>query len=336
MKAYELESIGNLCYIDKDLPSLKNDWCLVKVVSTGICSSDIPRIYVKGTYSFPTIPGHEFSGTVVDVYDDCNKSLIGCNVGVFPLIPCHDCEYCKQGNYEICEHYDYIGSRRDGSFAEYVAVPIWNLIKLPKNISSKEAALLEPVSVALHAVKKGNIAKVHDVAIVGTGMIGFVAAQWAHAFGAKSVTIIGRNTNKKTIANNFDFLNFEIENKVNKLFDVVIEAVGTPESINKSIMIAKPNGKIVFMGNPSGEIMFSQNVYWRILRKQLTIEGTWNSSYEFDSFSDWTESCEAIGKKIINVSPLITHVFEKEELVKGLLIMKNHSENFCKIIVNMC
>lgn len=336
MKVYELESIGNLCYKEREIPKLKKGWCLVKVVTTGICSSDIPRIFVKGTYSFPTIPGHEFSGIVVDVFDEFNKNLIGNRVGVFPLIPCHDCEYCKKGNYETCEHYDYIGSRRDGSFAEYVSVPIWNLIKLPDLISLKEAALLEPVSVALHAVKKGNIKKGHDVAIVGTGMIGFVAAQWAHAFGAKSVTIFGRNTNKAKIAKKFNFLNFEIGNKTNKLFDVVIEAVGTPESINQSILITKPNGKIVSMGNPSGDILFPQDVYWRILRKQLTIEGSWNSSYEFDSFSDWTDSCDAIRKKIINIIPLITHEFKKDELSKGLLIMKNHSEEFCKIIVNMC
>ena len=128
MKAYVLHGISDLKYEEVGMPELKSGWAIIKVKSCGICSSDIPRIYKNGTYHFPTIPGHEFSGIVTDVGNRENKKLIGRSVGVFPLIPCFSCVHCSNKDYEICSDYDYLGSRRDGGLAEYVAVPVWNLI----------------------------------------------------------------------------------------------------------------------------------------------------------------------------------------------------------------
>ena len=116
MKAYNLHGINDLRYENVDNPELNKEWALVKVKASGICSSDIPRIFTKGTYHFPTIPGHEFSG-IVEQVNSSRKELIGKRVSVFPLIPCKKCTQCKLGHYEMCESYDYIGSRRDGGFA---------------------------------------------------------------------------------------------------------------------------------------------------------------------------------------------------------------------------
>ena len=99
MKAYVLEGIDNLQYEEVPIPKCNSGWAIVQVKASGICSSDIPRIFVKGTYHFPTIPGHEFSGIVVDVGDRKDEYLIGKRVGVFPLIPCRACEQCKQQKY---------------------------------------------------------------------------------------------------------------------------------------------------------------------------------------------------------------------------------------------
>ena len=153
MKAYVLHHIDGLKYEDCPMPDCPQGWAIVKVMAAGICSSDIPRIYTKGTYHFPTIPGHEFSGIVESVASTVDEHFIGKHVGVFPLIPCRECEQCKKKNYGMCSHYDYIGSRRNGAFAEYVAAPIWNLIPIADNIPFSLAAMLEPLSVALHAIK---------------------------------------------------------------------------------------------------------------------------------------------------------------------------------------
>ena len=92
---------------------------MIEVQAAGICGSDIPRIFTTGTYHFPTIPGHEFSGKVVEVFDESGVSWLGKRVGIFPLIPCKECAPCQKEAYEMCTNYNYLGSRCDGGFAEY-------------------------------------------------------------------------------------------------------------------------------------------------------------------------------------------------------------------------
>ena len=100
MKAYVLHGIGDLRYEDWPMPELCPGWALVKVQAAGICSSDIPRIFEKGTYHFPAIPGHEFCGRVEAVHDDSYIGWIGRREGEFPLIPCKKSPKCQRGEYE--------------------------------------------------------------------------------------------------------------------------------------------------------------------------------------------------------------------------------------------
>lgn len=334
MKGYSLHAVNDLEYEDLDYPECPSGWSIVKVEYSGICSSDIPRICTKGTYHFPTIPGHEFSGIVDKVVDKENDGLVGKKVGIFPLIPCRKCDQCKKGHYEMCANYDYVGSRRDGGFAEYVAVPVWNLVELPETVSLKEAAMMEPLSVALHAMKQLNIKPGDSVGVVGTGMIAFAAGQWAKKLGASKVTVLGRTEDKRKIADGIPGINYELISECNKEFDDVLEAVGNNSAIDKAINSVKAGGNLVLMGNPAGDISLSQNTYWRILRKQLHISGTWNSSYESGEACDWTEVRDALANKEIEASSLITHLFEKEELKEGIDLMKNHKEPYCKVMVS--
>ena len=132
MKALNLHAVGDLRYEEVPDPVREKGEVLMKVRACGICGSDIPRIFKKGTYHFPTIPGHEFAGEIVDAD---NKELIGKRAAVFPLIPCRQCAACETGNYAQCSHYDYYGSRRDGGFAEYIAVKEWNLVFFDDSLS---------------------------------------------------------------------------------------------------------------------------------------------------------------------------------------------------------
>lgn len=333
MKAYVLHGINDLRYDDIDMPDCPKGWAIIKVKAAGICSSDIARIFTKGTYHFPTIPGHEFSGIVDSVGDEKNSELIGKHVGIFPLIPCGECTQCKEKHYETCTNYDYLGSRRDGGFAEYVSVPIWNLLLLDNRIPFTSAAMLEPLSVALHATKQAGLEIGDTVAIVGSGMIGICAAQWAKKMRAKNVTIIGRNESKRCLVEKCG-IEYHICNDKDSIgqYDVVLEAVGSQSAIELSIHAAKPRGKIVFMGNPTGDVTLAQDTYWRILRKQLRIVGTWNSSYDGTNISDWTEAVNALKDSDVNVSPLISHIYTQAELKKGLELMRNHSEPYCKVM----
>ena len=332
MKAYVLEEINKLVYKEVPMPFCPQGWAIVQVKAAGICSSDIARIFEKGTYHFPTIPGHEFSGVVIEVSDKKNRSLIGKKVGVFPLIPCKKCLQCSQGKYETCNNYDYIGSRRDGGFAEYVVVPVWNLIELPENLSFTTAALMEPLAVSLHAVKKLLPVKGKNIAIIGTGMIAFASAQWLLSYGASSITIIGRSEQKRKIAESIKGVKYAVLGESIQEFECVLEAVGSNSSIETSLNLVKAGGKIVLMGNPVGNILLSQKTYWKILRKQLTLVGTWNSSYVKEGPSDWAEVLSALENKILQTENLVSHIFKQDQLLNALNLMREHKASYCKII----
>lgn len=329
LKAYVLHGIGDLRYEDCPLPEIRPGWALVRMLASGICSSDIPRIFEKGTYHFPTIPGHEFSGIVERTADGGRWS--GKRVGVFPLIPCQRCPSCEKKQYETCSDYDYIGSRRDGGFAEFVAVPEWNLVELPESVSDVQGALLEPAAVALHAVKRARIFSGAGVCVIGTGAIGLLAGQWAKLQGAGRVVIKGRSEAKRQIVQQCG-LEYMDEVRAGEEFDCVIEAVGSAQALEEGLLLTAPGGRLVLMGNPDGPRALSQELYWRILRKQLTLTGTWNSSYGSDN-SDWTEAVQAMAAGRLRVNDIVTHVLPYEALPDGLSIMRNHLEPFCKILL---
>ena len=332
MKAYSLYGIGDLRYVDIDKPQLPAGWALVEIKTCGICSSDIPRIFTKGTYAFPTVPGHEFSGIVVKTAERSDAAWIGKRVSVFPLIPCGECEQCKHKHYEMCEHYNYLGSRCNGGMAEYAAVPVWNLIELNDATGFEEGALFEPLSVALHCVNRASLCGGESVAVIGSGTIAFAVGQWAKVKGADKVFIIGRSDYKKRIADKMG-LRFAVDSDVaDTLFDVVIEAVGSQTTLRSAIEHAAAGGKVVLMGNPEGDMLLPQNVYWRILRKQLHISGTWNSSYDGRHKSEWYDVRNALSENAINTDALISHRFDQTELVRGLEIMRDYKEPYCKIM----
>ena len=313
MKARVLREVGNLEYCDYPMPEVKPDEVLFRVRACGICGSDIPRIFVNGTYHFPTIPGHEFSGEVVGVGDDKNKDLIGMRATVFPLIPCKKCENCNNGDYEMCKSYDYLGSRSDGAYAQYVRVPVWNLVPIPDNVSFEVAAMTEPCAVALHALRRAQIEVGDNVVIYGPGTIGMLIAQWARAWGAR-VLLVGTDVNNWDFIESLGFTEYCNSSRENAIewvknmtngvgADIAIEAVGIPLTA------------------------------CNCLESQLSIFGTWNSAYSDTHKSDWNMVVNALSNGTINAEKLITHRFTLADMDKGLAIMKNNSEFFAKVMV---
>lgn len=332
MKAYVLHGIDDLRYEEIDRPAVKDGWALVKVKAAGICSSDVPRIFKTGTYHFPTVPGHEFCGEVTAVGLESDAALVGRRVGVFPLIPCKKCESCKQGKYETCKNYDYLGSRRDGGFAEYVACPVWNLIELPDAVSYTQAAVLEPLAVARHALNAANLTKVKTAAIIGTGAIGLFMAMILTSEG-KEVALVGRSEGKRSLATRCGIGDYIVGDDGRK-FDLTVEAVGSSASLAQSIELAKPGGQVVLVGNPAEDTMAMEKaIYWQILRRQLCVYGTWNSSYEKDAPSDWSAVLRLIAEKKVDPEKAVTHVLSQERLPEGLDMMKNKTAVYGRIVV---
>ncbi len=345
MKAYVLNDIGKLDFMEVPVPLLKSGEVLIEVKAAGICGSDIPRIFTNGTYHFPTIPGHEFSGIVREVFDKSQEGLTGKRVGVFPLIPCMECTPCREKKYEMCMHYDYLGSRRDGGFAEYVAVPGRNLIELPAEISFEAAAMLEPASVGIHALQQIDIAKVRSATIFGPGTIGLLIAQWLRVFGVADTYIVGTNDGQKHMAAELGFRHFYNCREVDAVrsieqatggqgTDLVVECTGYGEVLNSCIKTVKRGGDVIVVGNPHGDVSLPKDIYWQILRRQLRLTGTWNSSFipEEDT-DDWRKTLDAITSGDLQPEKQITHKLAFEELQTGLAMMKNKREYFNKVMV---
>lgn len=331
MKACVLESIGKLIYKDVADTFPKEGEVLLKIKACGICSSDIQRVFKTGTYHFPTIPGHEFSGEVESVGKGISKSYIGRKAAVFPMIPCFQCENCRQEQYARCDHYNYFGSRCDGGFAEYISVPFWNLVFFQK-MDFDTAALCEPGAVALHSVNAAGINGGDKVLIIGTGTIGILAALWAGKY-TQDVTIAGRTKSKVEFVKNINrFKVIDSSNDVfSNLYDIVIDCVGTNEVLEYALNCVKKGGKLVLTGNPVSDILLEKNDYWKILRKEITLKGTWNSFYG-KCDNDWENTICFLEEEQESVNKLITHRYTLADCDSAFAALVNPDELTVKVM----
>lgn len=341
MKAYNLRGVSDLQFENVDIPVPEDSETLVQIKAAGICGSDIPRMFVNGTYHFPTIPGHEFSGIDVKTKK---------RVGVFPLIPCRKCKPCRDGRYEMCRNYSYLGSRTDGGFAEYAAVPEWNMIELPDNVTFEQAAMLEPMAVAVHAMRSISPSCDDTVAVMGLGTIGMLLVMFLLDAGVTDIYVIGnkdfqRKTCKAMGINEIRYIDAASEEQNPAVAEqimnithgrgvgVFFECVGKNETIETALKVTAPGGRIQLVGNPASDISFDRDSYWKILRNQLTVKGSWNSSFTHDDDDDWHYVLNRLKEGKICPEMLISHRFGFNELNKGLDIMRNKTEDYIKVMI---
>lgn len=342
MKACVLEDIGKLKYKDVEMPVMKKGEVLVNVKACGICSSDIPRVFTTGTYHFPTIPGHEFSGLITDAAEDVDKSYIGKRAVIFPLIPCGECPSCKEKEFARCDNYNYFGSRCDGGMAEFISVPLWNIVTFSDDIPYNTAALIEPMAVARHSTRRAGISKEKRVLVMGNGTIGLLAALIAQ-MEAKQVIVAGRSKSKLEFTKSVGIENVidsssDMHEEIDRItegngVDIVIECVGSNQSFESAILAVKKGGTVVLTGNPYGDMNLPKASYWKILRNELTVKGTWNSSYN-DTCNDWKDSVKMIENGEINIDKLITHTFKMEDYEKAFDVLRDKNVLTCKVILN--
>lgn len=338
-KALSLHAVGDLKLENIDIEKLDQNSVLLKIKYCGICSSDIERIYKTGTYHFPTVPGHEFSGEVVGVYDEKDKELLGKKAAVFPLIPCKNCSACEIEEYAQCSNYNYFGSRCNGAYSQYLVVPKWNLVFFD-NMDYDIAALCEPAAVALHSIRRIKIDKNDKILIMGSGTIGLLIASFLKTMVNKDNIYVGARRQasiefiKKLGLNYIDTNNLsnEIDNKTNKEgFNCVFEAIGSNESISNSILSSSNFAKIVLVGNPKEDINIDKNVYWKILRKQITVTGTWNSNYA-TKINDWKDTLKFMKENSEIFKKLITNIYSLEEYREAFDLLKDKNKYKIKVM----
>ena len=346
MNALVLHAVGDARYEQIPKPAVTPGEALVRVGFCGVCGSDIPRTFVKGTYHFPTVCGHEFAGVIEACGEGVDEYKPGDRVVVFPLLWCGKCDSCELGNYVQCSDYDYYGSRRDGAFAEYVSVPPKNLVPVPDGVSMEAASMTEPAAVALHALQRAGGGFVGEtVVIFGAGPIGLMAAQWARMMGAARVIVFDLIPEKLEMAERLGFelaLDVREDDPVERVkeltgghgAEVCVEGAGVPITLNQAIAAARVNGRVVILGNPSADVTLPASLISLAMRRELDILGTWNSAFSASGNNDdWRAVLAAAASKAIDLDGLVSHRVPLDKAMDAMVMMRDRSEFFAKVLI---
>lgn len=288
MKAGVVHAREDIRYEDIAKPVPKDDQVLIKVKYTGICGSDVPRVNGDACHFFPNVLGHEFSGIVEEVEKDVTMVKPGDRVAGVPLVPCMKCEDCQKGNYSLCKHYSFIGSREFGSFAEYVVVPEKNAVPFEEEVSFEKGAFFEPATVALHGLLRVPYEGGKTVAILGGGTIGMFVMQWANIFGAAKTVVFDINDERLDLGKRLgatDGINTLEEGFMDKAkaltggrgFDYVFETAGNTITMKMAFELAANKADVCFVGTPTRDLSFTVDEWENMNRKEFTLTGSWMS-----------------------------------------------------------
>lgn len=328
MKAFLLHGEKDLRAQEIDLPLLSPGHVMVRVRRAGICGSDI-HYYSHGKIgSFipkrPFVLGHEFAGEVVSVGDGASSTLIGQRVTVDPSIPCGECKFCRGGRYNLCRNMQYYGSAScdphiDGGFAEFAIAPAQNCFIVPDSLGWGEAAMIEPLSVAVHAARRAGDLAGRRVLVTGGGAIGQLVTLVARAFGASQVVMSDIAEYPRALAVklgadaalNARDADFEAQAAALSRggFDFVFEASGSPQAAAHAIAAADRGATIVQIGTLPTPVTAPLN---SIMAKELNFIGSFRFANVFATALDLAASRE------VNLTALISAVLPLSEMQKAM------------------
>jgi len=335
MRAAVMYSPGDIRLEDIPKPDLKPGHVLLRVAAVGVCGSDIPRMLIKGAHKMPIVCGHEFSGHITEIGGGVEGFEVGELMGVPPMLPCYKCDQCMTGNFSRCRDYDYFGSRRDGAYTEFVAVPVGNLLRAPEGMDPRATAMIDPASIALHAIWKAPPTAGQRGAVIGCGPIGLFAIQWMKLMGCSEVVAIDVSEEKLAQAREAGasqtFLVTDVIPADIKC-DIIVEAAGHNSSINVAAKLAAPGGHVVFIGIPVGDITLENKTFQHFLRQEVWLHGAWNSFGAPYPGKQWTVTLDSLASGRLKWEFMISHELGLEELPGMFEKIKNKSEFFSKIM----
>ena len=330
-----LKKPEKLIFQEVDVQKFRNDEILIEVKVCGICGSDIHTYFGKHPFvkKYPLIQGHEFSGTVADLGKDVENFVIGQKVTAQPQVVCGTCYNCKIGRYNICSDLKVFGFQLNGCMRKYFPVPSKKVIPLPESISYEQGALIEPLSVAVHSVKKAGSLLGKKVLILGSGTIGRLTSSVAKCFGVGKVMITDISDFRLQIAKKFsdyqvNILKKDIIKEVKKYFgepDLIFECVGVEDAVNSAIEIARKGSKILIVGVFSNPVLINIGL---VQDKELEIIGSLMYQRE-----DFLTAIDIIHKREIKPELLITDRFRFEELVDVYNFIKEKRDKVLKVMI---
>ena len=335
MKANYLIEAGRLETKDIEYPELEDNKVIIKVKSVGLCGSDM-HYYEYGkidkfVVEEPLILGHEASGEIVEVGNNVEGFKKGDRVTIEPGVPCGECEYCRTGEYNLCQDMVFMATPPiHGAFQEFILYDPNYIYKIPDNISYEEAALIEPLAIGLNIYQKSDFEITDKILILGSGTVGQMALQVFKASGASEVVMTDINKlpleiAKKSGADKVLDSN-SLESLKDNYFDIVIDAVGVQETLFQTTQFVKPGGNIVLVGMSPESILKYE--IGKILNKELTIRGI------FRYANLYKKGIELIKNEKVNFEKLITHRYKFEELTEAFDYLSENQDKYLKPMIN--
>ena len=338
MKAVNLEKPWDVSLAEREKPVPKKGEALIKIVSAGICGSDIGAFRGTNTLvSYPRIIGHELAGIIESVPEDNPKGLrAGDKVIVDPYLYCGHCYPCRIGRTNCCTDLHVLGVHVDGGMAEYFCHPADMLIKMPEDMSWTDAAMAEPLTISLHGIHRGGLKAGEYCAIIGAGPIGLLAGMVAEAYGAHAILL-------DLVQERLDFakelgieyvINSRNEDPIERISAItngemaqqVMECSGANAAIRSTLDYVSHAGRITLTGWPKTATELPTDV---ITRKEIDIRGARTSAGEFE------EAIDLIYNKKIDIQKILTKTISLEEAPETIRDIEKNPGNYMKVVVNV-
>ncbi|WRS28873.1 alcohol dehydrogenase catalytic domain-containing protein [Oscillospiraceae bacterium MB08-C2-2] len=321
---------------DAEMPSIQANEVLLKVVSIGICGSDIQMYHGLHKYmTYPVIPGHEVAAVIEKVGSAVSQFRVGQRVTVEPQIVCHKCYPCETGRFNVCENLRVKGVHADGFAAEYVAVEESYLHLCPDNMDFDLITLVEPLAVGIGSVKRSNY-KGASVAVIGAGTIGNLTAQAAQALGAAKVLITDILDQKLEYAKAcgiehcINTKEIGLKKAIEDTFhaqkaDVIIDCAATKGSFMAALEASRNNSQIIITGNYKAPVEFEMPT---IQRREVSLVG--HMMYVREDFAD---AIRFLAAGSVKVQDFVTQRYPFEEFDDAFKFIDQHPNDVMKTLV---
>lgn len=330
---------GKIEFRDVPVPKVKEGQVLVRIKRIGICGSDIHVYHGKHPYtSYPVVQGHEVSGEIVKLTDGGSNFKEGDKVTIQPQIVCGRCYSCKHGQNHICDNLKVMGFQATGMASEYFAVDLKKVLKLPENISYDHGALVEPLAVAVHALKRGGDIKRRKILILGAGPIGNLVAQAANGMGAQSVMITEISDYRINIARECG-INYCLNSKTQDIgeelintfgkdkADLILECVGINTTTEQAIANARKGTDIIVVGVFAEKATVDLGL---VQDRELKLIGTLMYQEE-----DYRKAIELIEESKVKLDPIITEHFPFEDYLEAYKYIEEKKDKIMKVMIKL-
>lgn len=336
MKALVIKKPGEAVVEQVAEPVEHENNLLLKVRMVGLCGSDLNSYRGRNPMvTFPRVLGHEVAATVVDGRKRDSNFAAGVNVTMSPYTSCGNCASCRRGRPNACQFNQTLGVQRDGAMAEFITMPAERLY--PASLNMKELCLVEPLTVGFHAVARGRVTRTDTVAVFGCGGVGLGAISACHFSGALTVAVdvddakleIARRAGAShTINTKVDSLHQSLLDLTGGLGpDVVIEAVGLPETFRAAVEEVAFTGRVVYIGYPKEPVTYETRLF---VQKELDIMGSRNALPE-----DFRRVIKMLEEEHFPVQEAVTAIVSIEDAPEILRQWSDNPDRFTKIIVHL-